>query len=108
MDAEQKGGGEMPDFEEVYGEYGEDINFVMVNLTDGSRETVESASKFIEKQGYTFPVYYDTEYNATTVYGVNSVPVTYFIDEEGYGIAQGRGMLNMETIKKGIGMIYEE
>ena len=34
---------EMPDFEEAYLEYGDVIQFLMVNCTDGSRETVEGA-----------------------------------------------------------------
>ena len=98
---------EMPDFQELYEQYGEDINFVMVNMTDGGRETLEHAKKFIEKQGYTFPVYFDTEYDAATVYGVRTIPTTYFIDKDGYGQAMGRGMLSKEMIEEGIGYIYE-
>lgn len=52
---------EMPEFEEKYRKLGNEINFLMVNMTDGSRETVKIASDFIEKKGYTFPVYYDTK-----------------------------------------------
>ena len=40
---------EMPDFNEKYAELGDDIHFVMVNMTDGGRETVETASAFIER-----------------------------------------------------------
>ena len=43
---------EMPDFQEVYEEYGEEVQFLMVNLTDGSQETVESASDYIANNGY--------------------------------------------------------
>lgn len=99
---------EMPDFETVYNEYKDDINFLMVNLTDGSRETVKTASEYIKKAGYTFPVYYDTKYEGASAYGVSAVPCTYFIDKDGNGIAQGRGALDLETLKRGIGMIFEE
>ena len=99
---------EMPDFQQLYEEYGEDVHFVIVNMTDGGRETVESAKKFVEKAGYTFPVYFDTEYEASTVYAVSSIPTTYFIDKDGYGIAWGRGMLSRELIEEGIGYIYEK
>ncbi|MBO5069581.1 MAG: TlpA family protein disulfide reductase [Roseburia sp.] len=98
---------EMPDFDAAYATYGEDIHFVMVNLTDGYRETVDVAKAFIEEQGYSFPVYYDAEYSASTAYGVSSIPATYFLDAEGYAIAQARGALDAETLEKGIGMIYE-
>ena len=70
-----------------YNELGEEIHFLMVNMTDGSRETVDAAKAFIEAQGYTFPVYFDTEMDAAITYGVNSIPTTYFIDADGYAIA---------------------
>lgn len=98
---------EMPDFDEVYGQYGQDIHFVMVNLTDGYQETVESASSFIADSGYSFPVYYDTDVDAAMQYGVTAVPVTYFIDAEGCLVAYAQGALNAETLLQGIGMITE-
>jgi thiol-disulfide isomerase/thioredoxin len=79
---------EMPDFQETYLERGEDIHFLMVNMTDGSQETRESASSFIAGTGYTFPVYYDTDYEAAIAYSVYSLPTTYFIDAEGYVITE--------------------
>ena len=96
---------EMPDFEEKYLEYGEQIHFLMVNLTDGSQETVESATEFISGQGYTFPVYYDTDMDAAMKYGMSAVPVTYFIDAEGNFVAWGQGALDGESLQKGIEML---
>ena len=98
---------EMPDFQAAYEQYGADIHFVMVNLTDGYQETVESASGFIAQQGYTFPVYYDTDVDAAATYGVSSVPITYFIDAEGYFVAVGQGMLSAEALARGIAMLTE-
>ena len=95
----------MPDFQETYLELGEEIIFLMVNMTDGSRETVEKASGFIAEQEYTFPVFYDTESNAAATYGVYSLPTTFFIDANGYAIAQATGAINMDTLEKGIAMI---
>lgn len=97
---------EMPGFQEKYLEHGEDVHFLMVNLTDGSSETVDSASEFINGEGYTFPVYYDTASDAAMTYGVYSVPTTYFIDAEGNAIAQAAGAIDAETLQKGIDMIY--
>ena len=42
---------EMPDLEEAYLEYGDEIEFLIVDLTDGTSETVKSASSYIESQG---------------------------------------------------------
>ena len=98
---------EMPDFDEVYAQHGEDIHFMMVNLTDGSRETVEKASAYIEEQGYSFPVYYDTTQEAAYTYAVSAIPTTYFIDAEGHFVAYGQGALSMEHLLTGLGMITE-
>lgn len=99
---------EMPDFDEAYQTYGNDISFLMVNMTDGSRETVEIASSFIEESGYSFPVYYDTNYSAAITYSVSSLPTTYFIDADGNLIAHARGAINDATLQKGIDMIYDK
>ena len=96
---------EMPDFEDAYGEYGQDIQFVMVNSTDGSRETVDTASSFIEDSGYTFPVYFDTDYDASVTYGVTGLPTTFFIDSEGYLVAYAISALDAETLQTGIDML---
>ena len=96
---------EMPDFDEMYKELGDEVNFFMVNMTDGSRETVEAAKKFIEDSGYSFPIYFDTDLDAAMTYGVNSLPSTYFIDAEGHAIARGQGAIDAETLKYGIDMI---
>ena len=96
---------EMPDFQEKYLELGDEVTFLIINMTDGSRETVEIASDFIAQQGYTFPVYYDTASSAAITYNVYSLPTTYFIDAEGNAIAQATGAIDGETLQRGIDMI---
>ena len=96
---------EMPDFEEAYKTHSE-VQFLMVNMT-GGRETLESAKEHVESQGYTFTVLFDTEYSAAYAYYVNSLPATYFIDAEGNLIAYATGMLDAETLEKGIAMIAD-
>lgn len=98
--------GEMPDFEEKYSELGEEIEFLMVNMTDGARETVESASSFVEKENFSFPVFYDTDTDAAMTYGVYSLPITFFIDEQGYPAAYAMGRIDAKTLEQGIDMIY--
>ncbi len=96
---------EMPHFEEKYLALKDDITFLMVNVTDNSRETVEVASNFIAESGYTFPVLYDTASNAAIAYGVTSLPTTYFIDAAGNGVAQAVGAIDADTLQRGIDMI---
>ena len=99
---------EMPDFEEASKTYEGKVAFMMVNLTDGGRETVDTAKAYIEEQGYTFPVYFDTQQEAAAGYGVVSIPTTYFIDAQGGVVAYGQGALDQSALEQGIGMILGE
>lgn len=99
---------EMPDFNEKYLEIGEEVQFLIINMTDGSRETVETASAFIAEQSYSFPVFYDTNQDAASTYGVYSIPTTFFIDAEGSAIAQATGAIDAETLQRGIDMIISD
>ena len=96
---------EMPDFNDKYMELGDEVQFLMINMTDGNRETVEIASEFIAEKGYSFPVFYDTEGNAAMTYGAYSLPTTYFVDSEGNALARATGAINAETLQKGIDLI---
>jgi thiol-disulfide isomerase/thioredoxin len=96
---------EMPDFQDKFLQLGNEINFLMINMTDGARETVETASSFIADQGYTFPVFYDTNSEAAYVYGAYSLPTTYFINAQGHAIAQAVGAIDADTLQQGIDMI---
>ena len=96
---------EMPDFNEKYLELGEEVQFLMINMTDGSRETVAIASEFIKESGYSFPVFYDTKMDAANTYGAYSLPMTFFIDADGYPVARATGAIDAETLMRGIDMI---
>ena len=97
----------MPDFQEKYEELGNDIQFLIVNMTDGQRENQTLAEAFIAQKGYTFPVYFDLESNAAMTYSVYSLPTTYFIDAQGNVTAQATGAIDAATLQKGIDMIKD-
>ena len=88
---------ELPDFDKLCKEYGDKVVFMMVNLTDGRRDTVDGTKSFVSKNGYTFPVYFDTEYNGADAYNVSSIPQTTFIDANGNVYATRIGAMN-ETV----------
>nr|MCR4588344.1 TlpA family protein disulfide reductase [Lachnospiraceae bacterium] len=74
---------EMPYFQDAYERYGDKINFLIVNLTDGSSDTVDGVKAFVNKYGYTFPVGFDVNYDGAYTYGISSIPQTFFIDAAG-------------------------
>ena len=96
---------EMPDFNEAYLELGDEVQFLMINCTDGSRETVESADAFIQSKDYSFPVYFDREGAAAYAYSAYALPTTYFIDANGIVVTKSVGAISAKTLRLGIDMI---
>ncbi|NLB15695.1 MAG: TlpA family protein disulfide reductase [Clostridiales bacterium] len=90
---------ELPAFNKLAQTYKDDITFMMVNLTDGSYDTVDAVKEFADNNGYTFPVYYDTEANASNAYSVFSIPLTIFIDENGNVKEQHTGTMSEEVLQ---------
>jgi thiol-disulfide isomerase/thioredoxin len=98
--------GEMPYFNKVSEEYPEDkLKFLMVDMVDGQRETVETGKKYVEDNKFTFTVLYDTKQDAAITYGVRSIPSTLFISKDGFVEAGVEGALDEETLRHGIDMI---
>ena len=95
----------MPAFEGVYGEMGGEVRFMMVNMPDGWQETVEIATRYIEGNGYSFPVYFDVDGEARGAFGVRAVPTTVFIDRNGEISDTVMGVMSEEDLREQIGMI---
>lgn len=93
---------EFPAFEKAYQQYGNDVEFMMVNLTDGYQETISTAKSYIDEQGYTFPVYYDTTMSASNAYGIYSIPKTLFIDKDGNIVQNRTGAMSEEVLEQNI------
>ena len=98
---------EMPDFNERYLQLGDEIHFLMINMTDGARETLDIAKAFIADSGYSFPVLYDANQEAAMTYGISSLPTTFFIGADGAMVAYAMGAIDGETLQRGIDMITE-
>lgn len=92
---------EMPDFEEAYKQHGDEVQFLIVNTDDG----IEKGEEFIKDKGYTFPTYYDLDYNAAITYGITGIPRTIAIDKTGNILYNRSGMINAETLEGIIEMI---
>ncbi len=91
---------ELFEFNEAYKNNNQEVEFLMVNLTDGYNDTVEGVKQFVKNSNYEFPLFFDTEYSATNAYGIYSIPQTLFIDKEGKILKSFKGMINKETLEK--------
>ncbi|NMA64620.1 MAG: TlpA family protein disulfide reductase [Clostridiaceae bacterium] len=100
---------EMPHFNKVSEEYSNDeLIFLMVDLVDGQRETVEKGKNYVEENGFTFTVLFDTDQNAAYTYQIRSIPSTLFIDSEGYVEAGVEGAIDETTLRRGISLILNK
>ena len=93
---------EMPSFENAFEEFGDEVVFMMINVTDGYQETKEDAAKFVEEKGYTFPVYFDVKNQANEIYGVNAIPTSFFIAPDGAVLGHATGAITEEGFNEGI------
>ena len=66
-----------------------------------------SAKEYIAQEGFKFDVFFDTEFDAVNAYYVTGFPSTFFIDKTGDLVTYSSGMLDLETLEKGIQMITE-
>ncbi len=86
---------EMPNIHALYQDVANDsIQFVMVSLD----EDFNKARSYINRKGYTFPVYFLNGRKPAT-YNSTVVPTTYVISPEGNIVSERKGMANYNTSK---------
>ncbi len=76
---------EMPSFELLYQDYGDKVGFLFI-----AEDDVEKVTAFIQKKGYTLPVYFSTS-QAPDILISNSLPTSYIIDRKGKVIVKEIG-----------------
>ena len=98
---------EMPDFDEMYGKYGDQVQFMMINLTTGDYG-VDYVRNFVKQSGFRFPVFYDVTGQAGAVYAVQSIPVSVFIDKDGNVADMHIGMIQGEDLEQTVQDLLNE
>ena len=93
---------EMPHFQTAYEQYGEDVHFLMVNMSTAFGDSPEDAKAILTENGYTFPVYYDTSAECAYGYGVSGIPMTFFIDANGRIVSGKTGMISAADLDRRI------
>lgn len=98
---------EMPDFEELYQELKDQVQFIMVDGIGCMGETEESGRAYVEEQGFSFPVYYDKEMDAVITYGIQAFPTTYILNSNGELVTGGSGMISKATLQELLNEVVE-
>jgi len=92
---------EIPYFQQLYTEAGDDVHILKVNLLDGQRETRERVDNFMVDNNLTFPLFFDAGAGAIE-YGVMFIPMTFFIDANGALVSSIQGAVNANTLQSGL------
>ena len=88
---------EMPGIQSLYEKVGgnKNIAFVMLSVDQNGAEKVK---KFIERKGYTFPVYMPAS-NIPPSFQTQTIPTTFILDRSGKIATQHNGMAEYNTQK---------
>ena len=97
---------EMPAFQEAYVDY-EEEGFVILAVNATRQDTPEKVVDFIAEYGLSFPIVLDETGEVNQLYLVQSLPTSFFIDEEGIiqevvigGIAEAMVRARVEEFMK--------
>lgn len=93
---------EMPDFQKLHDELkdSEEVVLLMLNQTDGQRETKEKADAFLSGNSYTMLNLYDEGQVGFSIFGIQSLPTTVVLDKEGRLSDYVLGMTDYNTVAK--------
>lgn len=70
---------EMPGLQSLYEEYGDRIDFVMINLGE-TKETIQDF--LVENELYTFPIGYDETNSYGDMFSIMAIPTTYIVGKD--------------------------
>ncbi|MCL2372728.1 MAG: TlpA family protein disulfide reductase [Defluviitaleaceae bacterium] len=94
-----------PYFEALYQKKGDEIKIIKINLIDGRRETWQTVEAFMYNNNYSFPLFFDTTQTASFTYNARTIPVTHFINPDGYIVASEGGLLTEESMARNVARI---
>lgn len=86
---------EIPDFERFHRE-NKDVVLIGINIQE-DKATVE---EFLSSMGVTYPVLLDRDGKVSAQFGIEGIPTTFLIDENGRIIAKNVGMMTYDQLKQ--------
>lgn len=92
---------EMPDIQEFFKKYKDEVEVVAVNLTSTEKSPAE-VKKFLETNGYTFPVVLDTKGVAENYYLVRAIPTSYLLDDQRIIRFKYTGPLSLQLLEQAL------
>jgi cytochrome c biogenesis protein CcmG, thiol:disulfide interchange protein DsbE len=72
---------EMPAIERMYRNISGNSSFKVVSIL--YKDDLDRALNFMQQNGFTFPVYLNTDDSAARIFGITGIPETFIIDKRG-------------------------
>lgn len=94
---------EMPDMQRVAQDHPDDLVVLAVDL----QEAPEPVASFVKQFGLSFPILLDTRGDVSQMYGVQSLPSSFFIDPLGRVASFNIGALNESAIRRRVQQAQE-
>src|SRR5690606_1004353 len=88
---------EMPDLQDAYEKYGDEVNFFMVNLS--FNDDLDNMNAYIEENRFTFPILLDKTGNVLKDYEVIAIPTTYIVNKDNIITHKITGPMSKDTIQ---------
>ena len=89
---------EMPDLDRLYREFGQDVEFIFINILTGEK-SLPDVTKFLSDHGYTIPVYLDRQGEVARVYGISGIPTTVVLSSSGEVVYASAGQISYNKAK---------
>lgn len=91
---------EMPVFQQAFNQYGEQVNFVLIQATDSRPgETPEAATQFLREAGLDLPIYHDLNQNVQQTLGVRLLPMTLLYTRDRQLVRIHPGQMTTEQLE---------
>ncbi|MGM0508274.1 MAG: TlpA family protein disulfide reductase [Fusobacteriota bacterium] len=88
---------EMPSMQKLYEKYKNNDKFEIVAISV-DKDSSRKVSDFINKAGYTFPIYYDEKKKLSRDFLIRSIPTTYLINSNGIIVEKKIGAKDWENL----------
>ncbi len=82
---------EMPSIQNLYNEYGKQVQFVLV-----TREDVATVQDFLDRNEYNLPVYFQ-EYREPELFVSSSIPTTFILSRDGRVVVNKKGAARWDS-----------
>jgi len=89
---------EMEAYQKLYDEYGDRVEFVMLNVVDTPGEA-QKARDFVKERSFTYPVYYDSNAEVREALFVTGIPVSVIVSADGKVIMNRAGEIDYANMK---------